>query len=177
MEVGKYTYGHNEINVMSWGSESKLIIGSFCSFADKIKIFLGGNHRTDWITAFPFSHIFTDVFNTIEKTDHPVSNGDVVIGNDVWIGYGATIVSGIKIGDGSIIGAESLVVKDVDPYTIVGGNPAKVIKKRFDDKTINKLLEIKWWEWGDSEINDNLHLLCSNNTDEFIKIHEKNCTD
>jgi acetyltransferase-like isoleucine patch superfamily enzyme len=175
MEVGKYTYGHKEINVMSWESESKLIIGSFCSFADRIKIFLGGNHRTDWITTFPFSHIFTDVFQSNEKTDHPKSNGDVVIGNDVWVGYESTIMSGIKIGDGAVISSGSIVVKDVEPYTIVGGNPAKMIKKRFDDNTINKLLEIKWWEWEDWKINENLHLLCSDNLNQFIEKNEKNC--
>ena len=131
MKAGKYTYGHTEINLMSWNSDSILIIGSFCSFADKIKIFLGGNHRTDWITTFPFIHIFTDVFDKIEKTDHPTSRGDVMIGNDVWIGYGSTIMSGVKIGDGAVIAAGSLVVKDVDPYTIVGGNPAKTIKKKI----------------------------------------------
>lgn len=170
MEVGKYTYGHNQINLMSWGSNSKLIIGSFCSIASETKIFLGGNHRTDIFTTFPFGHIFEDVFIMNNKLDHPLSNGDVVIGNDVWIGYNSTIMSGIKIGDGAVIAAGSVVTKDVDPYTIVGGNPAKLIKKRFDDKIIDVLLNLKWWEWSDEKINENLELLCSNDFDKINQI-------
>jgi acetyltransferase-like isoleucine patch superfamily enzyme len=170
MKVGKYTYGHNEINVMSWSSDSELIIGSFCSIADKVKIFLGGNHRSDWITTFPFTHIHENVFSLDEKTDHPKSNGDVIIGNDVWVGYESTITSGIKIGDGAVIAANSVVVKDVEPYTIVGGNPAKVIKKRFSDDIINDLLELKWWEWSDEKINENLNILCSDNFDKIKKL-------
>lgn len=167
MEVGKYTYGHDSINVMSWGSDSKLIIGAFCSIGDKVKVFLGGNHRTDWITTYPFTHLYQDVFKSEKKTNHPISNGDVVIGNDVWVGYESTIMSGIKIGDGAVIAANAVVTKDVDPYTIVGGNPAKIIRKRFDDNVIEDLLKLKWWEWSDSEIADNLDFLCSNNFDKI----------
>jgi acetyltransferase-like isoleucine patch superfamily enzyme len=171
--VGRYTYGHNDINVMSWGSDSKLIIGSFCSFADKVKIFLGGNHRVDWITTFPFTHIYEDIFTLDEKTQHPKSNGDVIIGNDVWVGYESTIMSGVKIGDGSVIAANSVVVKDVEPYTIVGGNPAKFIMKRFSDDVINNLLKLKWWEWSDEKINKNLSILCSDNFDKIKELINK----
>ena len=170
MEVGKYTYGHNEINVMSWGSKSKLIIGSFCSIASETKIFLGGNHRTDFFTTFPFGHIFEDIFISNNKLEHPISNGNVIIGNDVWIGYNSTIMSGIKIGDGSVIAAGSVVVKDVEPYTIVGGTTAKFIKKRFDDKTISVLLNLKWWEWSDEKISENVDVLCSNNLEKISQI-------
>lgn len=170
MEVGKYTYGHNEINVMSWGSKSNLMIGSFCSIASETKIFLGGNHRTDFFTTFPFGHIYEDIFTSNNKIEHPISNGDVIIGNDVWIGYNSTIMSGIKIGDGSVIAAGSVVVKDVEPYTIVGGNPAKFIKKRFDDEIIDLLLKLKWWEWSDEKINKNVDVLCSNNLEKINQI-------
>lgn len=170
MKVGKYTYGHNLINTMSWGSNSQLIIGSFCSIADKVKVFLGGNHRVDWITTFPFTHIHQNVFYLENKTEHPVTKGDVIIGNDVWIGQETTIMSGIKIGDGAVVAANSVVVKDVEPYTIVGGNPAKLIRKRFDDSIINLLLDIKWWDWDDKKINQNLHILCSNNFVELAKL-------
>ena len=104
------------------------------------------------------------------KTDHPKSNGDVIIGNDVWIGHESTIMSGVKIGDGAVIAANSVVVKDVEPYTIVGGNPAKVIKKRFSDDIINNLLELKWWDWSNEKINENLNILCSNNFDKLKNI-------
>lgn len=167
MEVGKYTYGHEGINVMSWGSESNLIIGSFCSVGAWVKVFLSGNHRIDWITTYPFSHIHENIFPMETKTEHPVSKGDVIIGNDVWLGYESTIMSGVKIGDGAVVASNSVVTKDVEPYSIVGGNPAKLIKKRFDDETIKHLLEIKWWNWDDDKIRDNLHILCSNDFDKL----------
>lgn len=102
-----------------------------------------------------------------EKTEHPKSNGDVIIGNDVWIGYGATLMSGVKVGDGAVIAANSVVTKNVEPYTIVGGNPAKVIRKRFEKEVIEKLLKIQWWNWDDSKINKNLKFLCSDNLNEI----------
>ncbi len=169
--VGKYTYGHDGIRLHFANSGKSLTIGSFCSLATGIQIYLGGNHRTDWITTYPFGHIFQGVFNsqTFDKTGHPSTNGDVVIGNDVWIGSNATIMSGIKIGDGAVIACNSHVVKDVEPYTIVGGNPAKYIRHRFTSEQIEKLLEIKWWEWPDEKINRYLPLLCSGNISDFIQ--------
>ena len=129
----------------------------------------GGNHRTDWITTYPFGHRLTNVFNKFNGEGHPKTNGDVNIGNDVWIGSNVTIMSGVNIGDGAVIANNSHIVKNVDPYTIVGGNPGKFIKKRFSDETIELLLKIKWWYWDNDKINDNLHLLCSNNIDDFLK--------
>lgn len=170
--VGKYTYGTNNIKIKQWWEGAKLHIGSFCSIADNITIFLGGNHRADWITTYPFGHINQKVFNSFNGIGHPKTNGDVIIGNDVWIANGVTIMSGVKIGDGAIIAANSHVVKDVDPYSIVGGNPAKIIKYRFTKEQIKNLLEIKWWNWSDDKINQNVTLLCNTNIYNFINKHK-----
>jgi acetyltransferase-like isoleucine patch superfamily enzyme len=165
--AGKYTYGHDSIEVVR-AENYKVIIGNFCSIASGCKIYLNANHRKDWITTYPFGHINQNIFNSFDGSGHPTCKGDIIIGNDVWIASNVTIMSGVKIGDGSIIANNSHVVKDVDPYTIVGGNPAKYISHRFDQKTIDNLLNIKWWNWEDSKINKYLPLLCSNNLEEFF---------
>ena len=166
MSFGKYTYGSPNI---AWGNfGSKLIVGNFCSIAGNVNIYLGGNHRTDWITTYPFGHIHKNIFNGFNGEGHPATKGDVIIGNDVWIGDNATIMSGVTIGDGVVIANNSHVVKNVEPYSLVGGNPAKLIKYRFTQEQIQKLLEIKWWNWDDDKINKHVHLLCNNNIDNFI---------
>ncbi len=152
-------------------------MGNFCSIAENLTVYLGGNHQTKWISTYPFGHIHKDVFNKFDGTGHPSTKGDVIIGNDVWIGDGVTIMSGVKIGDGCVVAANSHVVKDCLPYSLVGGNPAKFIKNRFDQDTIDSLLRIKWWDWDDQKINENCHLLCSENIDQFIKLHDTNNTE
>lgn len=146
-EIGRYTYHHN----LKVSGEANLFIGQFCSIAPEVRIFLGENHNTDCITTYPFGHVFLDVFK-VENDNHPSSRGDVVIGNDVWIGFRSTIMSGVTIGDGAVIAANSHVVKDVAPYEIVGGNPARHIRYRFDKETIARLLELKWWDKPVDEI-------------------------
>ena len=166
MSIGKYTYG--KPNVYSWGEGAKLIIGNFCSIASNVNIYLGGNHRTDWVTTYPFGHINKQVFNNFNGVGNPSTKGNVIIGNDVWIGGNVTIMSGVTIGDGAVIANNSHVVKNIEPYSLIGGNPAKFIKYRFTQEQIKKLLEIKWWYWDDNKINKYTPLLC-NNIDEFIK--------
>jgi len=163
---GKYSYGM--LDILSWGEGAKLTIGSFCSIGSSGKVYLGGGHRTDRITTFPFGHINKEIFTNFDGSGHPKTNGDVNIGNDVWLGEHVTIMSGVTIGDGAVIAANSHVVKSVAPYSIVGGNPAKFIKYRFTSEQIQKLLEIKWWNWNDEKINKFAPLLCNNNIDEFI---------
>lgn len=170
MSVGKYTYGVKNIKI-HFPTAAKLIIGSFCSIAANIQIYLGGNHRSDWITTFPFGFVNKTIFNTFNGKGCPRSNGNVVIGNDVWICENVIIMSGVSIGDGAIIANNSHVVKDVEPYSIVGGNPAKIIKYRFTKNQIDSLLKIKWWEWDDEKINKNAPLLCSTDIDQFINNH------
>lgn len=168
MIVGKHTYGHQSIQIAKWDECHHVRIGNFCSLAQGLKIFLGGNHRTDWITTFPFGHIHQSIFPNFDGRGHPASHGNVIIGNDVWIGSDVTIMSGVTIGDGAVIAANSHVVKDVPAYSIVGGNPAKVIRFRFSPEQIAKLLEVQWWNWEDSKINVHLPLLCSSNLDDFL---------
>jgi chloramphenicol O-acetyltransferase type B len=167
--IGKYTYGLHTSSVKSWGEGAKLYVGAFCSISDRMVVYLGGNHRHDWVTTFPFGHIHQGIFNGFNGAGHPHTNGDVRIGNDVWIGGGVTLMSGITIGDGAVVAANSHVVKDVPPYAIVGGNPTKVIRYRFTEAQIEKLLQIKWWNWDDAKLNAHLPLLCSPNIDDFIK--------
>ena len=166
MSIGKYQYGTPLVYFSN--PEAKLIIGKFCSIADPVKIWLGGSHRVDWVTTYPFGHINTSIFNNIDGKGHPKTNGDVIIGNDVWIGASVTIMSGVKIGDGAVIANNSHVVKNVEPYAMIGGNPAKLIKYRFSTEQINDLLLIQWWNWDDDKINSYLPLLCNTNIDEFI---------
>jgi acetyltransferase-like isoleucine patch superfamily enzyme len=170
MSIGKYTYGSPNIH---WDNDASLVIGKFTSIADNVHIFLGGNHRTDWVTTYPFGHIHTNIFTTCNGAGHPSTKGNVIIGNDVWICANVTIMSGVTIGDGAVIANKSHVVKNVEPYSIVGGNPAKIIKYRFTPEQIEKLVEIKWWDWEDEKINSFLPLLCNDNIDEFIKATQK----
>ena len=167
MTVGKYSYG---TPLVKWvNPNAKLNIGNFCSIAGNVTIYLGGNHRTDWVTTYPFGHINTHVFNTYDGHGHPATKGNVTIGNDVWIGDNVTIMSGVMVGDGAIIANNSHIVKNIEPYTIVGGNPAKLIKYRFTKEQIEKLLEIKWWNWEDAKINQYAPLLCNSDIDKFIQ--------
>lgn len=129
-------------------------------------IFLGGEHRHDWVTTYPFSALW-DQARSIPG--HPRSKGDVIIGHDVWIGYGATILSGVNIGNGAVVGAKAVVTKDVPPYAIVAGNPARIVKFRFTPRQINRLLAIAWWDWPEGEIIAALPLLLHTDIDLFIQ--------
>lgn len=161
--IGTGSYGSLEIK--SWGEGAKLTIGAYCSFADGVTVLLGGEHRSDWLTTYPFNVLWGDCESNI---GHPITKGDVIIGHDVWIGTDALILSGVTIGTGAIIGARAVVTKDVPPYAIVAGNPSRVIRRRFDDETIAKLLQIAWWGWSPGKIHNALTLLQSNRTQEFF---------
>ena len=137
----------------------KLIIGKFCSIASDVKFIMnGGNHRTDWLTNYPFP-IFGSGWELAMPDSWP-NKGDTLIGNDVWIGYDATIMPGIQIGNGAIIATKSVVTKDVEAYTIVGGNPAQAIRKRFAESIIQELILIQWWNWDIGKITRNLKAIC-----------------
>jgi acetyltransferase-like isoleucine patch superfamily enzyme len=163
-EIGEYTYGNPDI--VSWGKEATLKIGKYCSIAGNVVIFLGSEHRTDWISTYPFP-IFLEEGKSIKG--HPSTKGDVIIGNDVWIGFNVIIISGVTIGDGVAIGAGSVVAKDVPPYAIVSGNPARIVRYRFNEEIIQKLLQIRWWDWPDEKVKGNIHLICSDSIGVFIK--------
>lgn len=171
VKIGKYTYGYEHISILSWDDPKtvELEIGRYTSISYGLKIFTGGNHRTDWITTYPFGHIPNCPKGVVPVIGHPKPSKPVIIGNDVWIGRDVTIMSGIKIGDGAVIGANSHVVNDVAPYSIVSGNPAKEIKKRFSEDIITNLVALKWWNWDDEKILNSINLLCSNVSNETLE--------
>ena len=172
--IGKYTYGADAIKI--WDGppgHADLIIGKFCSIAERITVWVGGNHRVDWISTYPFGHINQTVFNKYDGHDHPKTNGNVIIGNDVWIGADVTIMSGVHIGDGAVIANNAHVVQRVKPYSVVGGNPAEFYYYRFDQETIKKLLELKWWNLDDAVINEISPILCSGNIDLLFETCER----
>ena len=168
IQVGDYTYYDDEADPENFERNvlyhfdfigDKLIIGKFCSIASGVKFIMnGGNHRTDWFTNYPFP-VFGNGWESAMPADWP-HKGDMVIGNDVWIGYGATLMPGVQVGDGAIIASQSVVTKSVAPYAVVGGNPAQEIRKRFDDATIQTLLELRWWDWPIEKISRNLKTIC-----------------
>jgi len=129
----------------------------------------GANHLSEAITTYPFAIFGEDWSQAMDGKSYPIK-GDTVVGNDVWIGYGATIMPGVTIGDGSIIATKSVVTKDVEPYSIVGGNPAKQIRKRFSEEQIKKLLDLKWWDWPVEKITANVQSLTGNNIAELSRL-------
>ena len=175
--VGDYTYFDDprngpekfeEYNVLyNYDYEKvKLIIGKFCAIAAETRFIMTGSHKLDAISTYPFPIFeqgWEDAFN---GGDFPYK-GDIVVGNDVWFGYDSLVMSGVKIGHGAVIGARAVVVKDIPPYAIVAGNPAKVVKMRFDDAVISRLLQIAWWDWDIEKINRNLSVICSLDVDRL----------
>lgn len=140
----------------------RLIIGSFCSIGSGAAFVMAGNqgHRSDWISTFPFFWM-PDVPFFAGAENGFRSAGDTVVGNDVWIGSEAVIMPGVRIGDGAVIGTRSLVTRDVEPYAIVGGNPARLLRKRFGDADIARLLELRWWDWSDAALQVAMPILTS----------------
>jgi virginiamycin A acetyltransferase len=177
--VGDYTYYDDFEDVANFEKNvkyhfdfigDKLIIGKFCMIASGAKFIMnGGNHLTESISAYPFAIFGGDWKNAMEGKSYP-TKGDTIIGNDVWIGYNATIMPGVTIGDGAVIATNAIVTKDVEPYSIVGGNSAQLIKKRFSDEVIELLLEIQWWNWDIEKISENVALLTSNDFEKLKAI-------
>ena len=175
--VGDYTYYDDFENVENFEKNvkyhfdftgDKLIIGKFCMIASGVKFIMNGaNHLTSGLSTYPFSIFGNGWENAMENKSFP-NKGDLIIGNDVWIGHNATLMAGITVGDGAIIATNSTVVKDVPPYAIVGGNPANVIRHRFSEETISKLLEIKWWDWDIEKITENVQHLTSGDVDKLL---------
>ena len=180
IEIGDYTY-YDDTNGADKFEEhvthhyeflgDKLIIGKFCQIASGIKIIMNGaNHRMNSITTYPFNIMGNGWEKVTPKLEDLPFKGDTIIGNDVWIGQNVTILPGVHIGDGAIIGANSVVTKDIPAYHIAGGNPCKIIRKRFDEELINYLEEIKWWDWEDEKIFKNLEILCSSDLEKIKTI-------
>lgn len=166
LSVGEHTYGNFKVDCYK-GSESKLTIGKYCSISPDVRFITGGIHPTDWVALYPF-RIYWNLAGAYSDGT-PATKGPISVGNDVWIGTGATILSGVVIGDGAVVMARAVVTKSVQPYAIVGGVPAKLIKRRFAEDIIEKLLELKWWDWEESRILKNTDLLSSSNVQAFLE--------
>lgn len=174
--VGDYTYYDDFENVENFEKNvkyhfdftgDKLVIGKFCMIASGVSFIMNGaNHLTDAISTYPFAIFGNGWENAMEGKTYP-NKGDIIIGNDVWIGHNATFMAGVTIGDGAIIATNSTIVKDVAPYSIVGGNPGTEIKKRFSQETIKTLLELKWWDWPIEKITANLQNLTDNKVEKL----------
>jgi len=180
IEVGDYTYYHDFENVENFEKQNvkylfdfnddKLIIGKFCMIAADVTFIMNGsNHLTDAISTYPFSVFGKSWSKAMGGKTFP-QKGNIEIGNDVWIGYGVTIMPGVKVGDGAIIATKSVVIKDVAPYAIVGGNPAKEIKKRYSDKEIESLLSVAWWNWPEEKLSEHIQRLTNNDVDALLKL-------
>lgn len=178
IEVGDYTYYDDHDDPYNFEKNvlyhfdflgDKLIIGKFCAIASGVQFIMNGaNHEINTISTYPFA-IFENGWEVINqdadlRKKYPYK-GDTVIGNDVWIGYGCTIMPGIKIGNGVIIASRSVITKNVPDYAIIGGNPAQTIRMRYDEETISKLLKIAWWDWSIEKITRNIRLINSTDID------------
>lgn len=176
--IGDYTYYDDFENVENFEKNvkyhfdfvgDKLIIGKFCMIASDVKFIMNGaNHLTDSLSTYPFAIFGKGWENAMDGKNYP-NKGNINIGNDVWIGFNATIMAGVTIGDGAIIATNSTVIKDVKPYSIVGGNPAKEIKKRFSKEVIEKLIELEWWNWDIEKITKNIQNLSDNEIEKIIE--------
>lgn len=151
--------------VHDWQEGATLRIGSYCSIAERVEIFLGGHHRADWISTYPFPAMIAEASGI---TDYAVSRGDVLIGSDVWLCSKSIILSGVTIGHGAIIAAGAVVSRDVAPFSIVAGNPARHVRWRFPEELCVALLASAWWEWSEEEVRRVSPLLCSARIDEFL---------
>jgi virginiamycin A acetyltransferase len=180
--VGEYTYfddrkngpeNFEEYNVLyNYDfTKVKLVFGKFCAIAAETRFMMTGDHKLDAISTFPFPIFGHGWEDTYDIATLP-TKGDIIVGNDVWFGYNSLIKGGVTIGDGAIIATSAVVVKDVPAYSIVAGNPAKVVKMRFDDSTIERLLRISWWNWDIEKINSNLKALSELDIDHLETISE-----
>lgn len=159
--VGDCTYFDKHISVAVFTPDDRIEIGKFCSLAQDVGIFGGGNHVMTRATTFPFQWLSTEATPEDRYADAE-NRGKTTIGHDVWIGNSATVLSGVSVGTGAVIGARAVVAKDVPPYAIAVGNPAKVVRYRFQEQTIERLLKLAWWNWPMAKIAANLELLYSN---------------
>ena len=180
--VGEYTY-YDDINGAEKFEEhgthhyeflgDKLIIGKFCAIAKGIEFVMNGaNHRMNSVTTYPFNIMGRGWEKCAPASKDLPYKGDTVIENDVWLGQNVTVMPGVHIGNGAIIGANSVVAKDIDPYCIAAGNPCKIVKKRFDDELISYLQELQWWNWPPEKIFTNLEALCSGDLKKIRNISE-----
>ena len=160
--------GHTIFNVPDCRRKPRFHIGKFVSLAAGLNVLLCADHNTDFVTSFPFAVFRPEVADVKARGYHVTSRGSITIGHDSWIGEGVTLLSGVTIGEGAIVGAEAVVSRDVPPYSIAVGNPARVVRMRFDDETVRRLLDVSWWHWPRRQIEALLPLLQSGDVAEFL---------
>lgn len=163
-QMGAGSYGLPIVH--DWQEGATLRIGSYCSIAEQVEIFLGGHHRADWVSTYPFPAMIPEV---ADVPGYAVSRGDVVIGSDVWLCTHAIILSGVTVGHGAVVAAGAVVSRDVAPYSVVAGNPARHVRWRFPEESRAALLESAWWEWPEAEVRSVARLLCSDRLSEFLE--------
>lgn len=193
--IGEFSYGVPKIFAGGNRRSGRLIMGRYCSIAAGVTIFLGGDHRTDWVTTYPFGAVDPKARRLLASLSlaeeraqasaadaqpagpangraSRTSAGDVVIGNDVWIGRYVSILSGVTVGDGAVLAAHAVVTRDVAPYAMVAGNPARQKKLRFTEEQIARLLRVRWWDWPQDVIEQHYGLLLSPDVDAFLDAAE-----
>lgn len=166
LSLGEHSYGDPSV-IAYPGDSAKVEIGRYCAIADGTEFMVGGNHRPELVTAYPLRIMF-DLPGAFED-GCPATKGNIVIGNDVWIGTDALILSGVTVGDGAVIGASAVVSRDVRPYAIVAGNPAREIRRRFADPLVEALQRIAWWNWTDAEVRSRVEELSNPDVEAFVQ--------
>jgi len=160
--IGKHSYfDFDVINFEWWGSDAQLRIGNYCSVAQGVRFLVAGEHRHDFVSTHPFG------------PGHPSTKGSIVVGHDCWLGLNALILSGVTIGTGAVVGAGAVVSRDVAPYAIVAGNPARLIRYRFAPAIIERLERVAWWLWPDEEVKNAIPYLCSEDIERFLAWAER----
>lgn len=183
IQVGEYTYYDDPVNSEDFESHvthhyeflgDKLIIGKFCAIAKGVEFIMNGaNHRMNGVTTYPFNIMGGGWEKATPALEDLPLKGDTVVGNDVWIGQNVTVLPGVHIGDGAIIGANSVVASDIPAYAVAVGNPCRVVKMRFDQETVAKLLALKWWDWAPERIFGSLEALTSGDLTALTKVDSK----
>ena len=166
LEVGLWSYGRPK--VISYAKSEMVFVGSFCSIAADVRFMPGGEHRSDFVSTYPFNKLGPRIYGD----GHPFSKGPIRIGSDVWIGRAATVLAGVTIGHGAVIGASAVVAKDVPPYAVISGNPATVHRYRFPEDTRRRLLDVAWWDWDEERIVSAIPYIISPDVERFLALCE-----
>lgn len=171
LHVGRHTYGRFHVAYYEGDPPNEVRVGSYTSIARGVEFIIGGNHHPEWVSQYPFRISFG--LPGAFADGQPASRGPITVGSDVWIGRKATVLSGVSIGDGAVVGAGAVVAKDIRPYAIAVGNPAREIKRRFADDDVERLLQIRWWDWPEEEILGIVEILNGSRLDELFAYAEK----
>lgn len=169
VSVGSHTYGYNDHTFYMATGREQIVVGKYCSIASGVE-FITGDHALNRVSTFPLRYL---LLPGQENTDARC-RGPIAVGNDVWIGWRSLILANVRIGDGAVVAAGSVVTRNVDPYTVVAGAPARIIKKRFSDSQIEELLKIRWWDWPEEDIVKNIDFFYQD-IDEFLAFARERC--